>query len=286
MSLVPLARLVLGDRDITPNTMRAINCEYHLEMIAENSKQLMDYHRASLRLQWESAADNLRAHQETNRYLSSIEAGIDRLNDTVTEGFDAVTDGLERISKQMMQQQRILNDIAEILRRPYEAKVLELRREAHKWLTSGMKTTGRDRDESWKDATRLLHTVIENPIGMQDYVVWFQHGWLLWKHKKNVPEAEEAFYRAQRLSAASRDLYHLKSLRHLAYMQYLQDKHTDAYATIQKALNVSRNHATVYDAARYAAKTGREQESLSLLDECIELEPTTIITMFSEVDFQ
>lgn len=284
-----LARLVFPDS----KNIREIHQEYHVEMIAENTKQLVDYHKESLRLQAGAAAIHLHAQQETNRYLSGIEQecramveGLDSLNESVSEGFAVVGESLERISQQMMQMQRTLEHIAEILSRPYETKVLELRGEADKWLRSGMKTTGRDRDENWKDATRLLHTVVDNPIGMQDYVAWFQTGWLLWKHKKNIPEAEEAFYRTQRLSAQSRDWYHVKSLRHLAYMQYLQDKHADAYGTIQKALDVSRDHATVYDAARYVAKTGREQEYLSLLDRCIELQPTTIITMFSEADFQ
>ncbi len=31
---------------------------------------------------------------------------------------------------------------------------------------------------------------------MQDYVAWFQLGWLRWKHENNVQSAEEAFYRA------------------------------------------------------------------------------------------
>jgi hypothetical protein len=113
---------------------------------------------------------------ETNRYLSGIEQecrviihSIDRLTDTVGEGFAQVSDtledgfaavdaGLERISQQLICQQTILRDIAELLRRPYEAKVLELRREADKWLTNGMKHIGRDRDEDWKDSARLLQT--------------------------------------------------------------------------------------------------------------------------------
>ncbi|MGH8578776.1 MAG: hypothetical protein ACREVK_01180 [Gammaproteobacteria bacterium] len=41
----------------------------------------------------------------------------------------------------------------------------------------------------------------------------------------------------------------------------------------------------MYDAARYATKTGRESEALEMLDKCIDLQPQTIITMFSEEDF-
>ena len=216
MSSAPLSKVVLAE--FTPKNIREIDHEYHVEMIAENSKELVEYHKALLRVQAESAALNLAGQQEiarrqdeANRYLRGIEEdcramveGIDRLNDTVgkdfagmndalSEGFGAVVEGLEVISQQMMKQQRILKDIAEVLRRPYEVKALELRKEAEKWLTGGMTTTGHDRDENWMDATRLLQAVIENPIGMQDYAVWFQTGWLLWKHKKNFPDAEKAF---------------------------------------------------------------------------------------------
>ncbi|MCI0560015.1 MAG: tetratricopeptide repeat protein, partial [Nitrososphaera sp.] len=80
--------------------------------------------------------------------------------------------------------------------------------------------------------------------------------------------------------------YHAKSLHHLAEMQYLQGRPAEAYDNIQKALCVTPNdHDTMYDAARYAAKTGREPEALELLDKCIELQPQTTIVMFSEEDF-
>lgn len=298
MSNAPLDRLLFGD--LTPDYIRELNHEYHVETIAENSKQVVDYHKASLRLQGQSAALNLRVQaelaqrqDETNRHLSDIAQGVgsmvrglDNLSDRVDAGFGAVEETLERISQQLMEQQRTLETIAELLRRPYEAKALELRREADKWLTSGMRNTGRDREEDWKDARRLLDATVDNPVGMQDYVAWFQLGWLKWKHDGNVAQAEESFYRAGRLSANNRDLYHVKSLRHLSYMQYLQTNYQDAYATIQKALNVSCDHDTMYDAARYSSKIGREKEAIDFLDKCIELRPTTIITMYSEVDFQ
>ena len=80
-------------------------------------------------------------------------------------------------------------------------------------------------------------------------------------------------------------MWHTKSLRHLAQMQYLLGKLDDAYATAHRALAVRREHETLYDTARYASKTGRKDEMVALLDECIELQPNTIVTMFSEEDF-
>ena len=259
--------------------IRAINHEYQVGLIATSSQQMADYQRASLALQSEAAEANARAQEEANRNLRAIR-----------EGVYAIEKNLEVISEQLFEQQQTLESIADILQRPYEVKALELRREADKWLTSGMNNTGRERDEDWKDATRLLQAATDNPVGMQDYVAWFQIGWLQWKHEQDIAQAEQSFYRAMRLSASNKDLYHIKSVRHLAYMQYLQNNFQDAYLTIKKApvagLDQVTLHDTMYDAARYSAKIGNDKEALGLLSKCIDLRPITIITMYSEVDFQ
>ena len=266
--------------------LRAINHEYQVGVIARSSQQMADYQRASLELQSEAAATNARAQadsahrqEEANRNLRAIKKAI-----------RAIERSLQSVSDQLFEQQQTLESIADILQRPYEVKALELRREADKWLTSGMNNTGRERDEDWKDATRLLQAATNNPVGMQDYVAWFQIGWLQWKHEQNIAQAEQSFYRAMRLSASNKDLYHIKSVRHLAYMHYLQNNFQDAYLTIKKApvagLDQVTLHDTMYDAARYSAKIGNDKEALGLLSKCIDLRPTTIITMYSEVDFQ
>lgn len=88
------------------------------------------------------------------------------------------------------------------------------------------------------------------------------------------------------MSGPEADFFHAYSLWHLANMQDLHGRPAEAYDTVHKALRVTPNdHKTMYDAARYAAKTGRESEALQLLDKCIDLQPQTIITMFSEEDF-
>ena len=145
---------------------------------------------------------------------------------------------------------------------------------------------GRERDDDFEDASHLLQEVIKNPIGNQDYVAWFQTGWLQWKHFRNLPEAERAFHRAVRLSAPEANDYYRLSIRHLAHMQYLQGRHEDAYQTIQRAIKAATDHDAPFDAARYAARTGRTAEAVALLDQCIDLVPATIITMFAEEDFR
>ena len=102
----------------------------------------------------------------------------------------------------------------------------------------------------------------------------------------DVAQAKEAFFQAQRLSALLRDLWHTKSVRHMAAMQREQEKLEDAYHTIHRALAVSREYESLLDAARYASKTGRSEEATRLLDECVGIRPETIITMFAEEDFK
>ena len=235
--------------------IRGLNHEYHVEMIAKSTQQLADYQRTSLILQGGIAYATLRsqadlaqgqqqiaqeqseANQKLRAMAQSVDSmvqGLNNLNRKVDEGFDFIARSLESVSQQLFEQQQTLEAIADILQRPYEVKALELRKEADKWLSSGMNNTGRERDEDWKDATRLLQAATNNPVGMQDYVAWFQIGWLQWKHEQDIAQAEQSFYRAMRLSASNKDLYHIKSVRHLAYMQYLQNNFKDAYLTIKK----------------------------------------------------
>jgi tetratricopeptide (TPR) repeat protein len=276
-------------------------------MVAENSRQLVEYQEQSFRLQQAAAITNIRAmgeiahrQDQSNSLLFTLVGGMDRLNEsmdalheTAKETLEALNtqaqvlrEGFEDIATRMLEQQLVLQEIADILRRPYETKALELLKEADHALKNGMKASGRDQEEEFKDAVRLLRNVLDNPIGSRNYVAWFQTGWLNWKFTRNLAEAEEAFYQATRLSGPKTDLYHAYSLQHLAYMQYLQSRPAEAYDNIHKALRVTPNdHDILYEAARYAAKTGRESEALELLEKCIDLQPQTTITMFSEEDF-
>jgi len=300
---------------------RRIDDHYHLQMTAENTSQLVKAQALSFRLQHDAAIANLRGMAEianrqdqsnklqdqTNSLLSDLVGGVDRLvggmdrlndnfdelNLTASETLDAVyaqTEvlqiGFQRFAEAMLRQQQTLEQIADVLRRPYETKVLELLQEADRALKQGMKSTGRDQKAEYTDATKLLADVLNNPIGSRNYVAWFQVGWLRWKHEGDIAEAEEAFYQASRLSAPKADLYYANSLRHMAYMQYIQGKHQDAYDSIQKAMSIlPDDHDIRYDAARYAAKLGYDEEALRLLEMCIDQHPQTIVTMFSEEDF-
>jgi tetratricopeptide (TPR) repeat protein len=278
----PFFRQLLPDLTPHARVVRHIDNHYHLEMVAENSRQLVEYHAQSLRLHHEAAIANIRgmgeiAHRQdkTNSLLSALVGGMDQLSDSMDtlnttaretrdavyaqtqvlqegfediavvlqEGFEDIAvilqEGFEDIATRMMEQQRVLQEITNILRRPYETKALELLKEADRALKNGMQTSDRDQQEEFKDAARLLGGVLENPIGSRNYIAWFQAGWLNWKFKGNPAEAEEAFYQAARLSGPKADLYHAYSLRHLAYMQYLQGRCAEAYDNMHKALHIT-----------------------------------------------
>jgi tetratricopeptide (TPR) repeat protein len=305
--------------------LREIDNHYHLQIVAANTDELMQHQERAFRLQWKAAAENLRALASLGSRQDRTNALIEELNgrahelllatntqtDVLREGFEELAEGLGQlnataedlldatkfqtqvleqgfatVARLMMEQHRTLLEITRVLRNPYETKAQELLKEAERALQNGMRASGRDRQEEFKDALRLLTEVLNNPIGSRDFVAWFQIGWLKWKDKQVLAEAAEAFYQAARLSGSERKPYYVSSLRHLAYIQYLQGQHQDAFATIEKAVKVApEDHDVLYDAARYAAKTLRSKYALELLEKCIDLRPQTIVTMFSESDF-
>lgn len=303
----PLPRQLFASKTPEARFERQIDNHYHLEMIAQDSHQIVEYQAQSLRMQYDAAITNLRGMAEiatrqdqTNSLLATLVGGVDLLNDsldelnaTAYETLDAIYaqtevlhDGFQLIAERLLQEREVLEQIADILRHPYETEVSDLLEEADRALKQGMQSTGRDQKGEFTDATDLLNKIMENPIGRRNYVAWFQVGWLKWKYERKFAEAEEAFYQASRLSAPKADLYHAKSLRHMAYMQYLQGRFQDAYDSIHKAMLVRPDdHDIQYDAARYAARTGREAEALELLEKCIGQQPQTIVMMFSEEDF-
>jgi tetratricopeptide (TPR) repeat protein len=284
---------IFSDNTPEENFRRRIDDHYHLEMIADNSRQIIEYQTEAFHMQREAAIANLRGlaevanrQNQTNNLLSIIVQSVSDLNNSLDVQTQVLQQGFVEVARILLQHQQTLEQIADVLRRPYETKVLELLQEADRALKTGMKSTGRDQQAEFADTTRLLKEVLANPIGSRNYVAWFQTGWLKWKYERNIAQAEEAFYQASRLSAPQADLYHANALRHMAYMQYGQKKYPDAYTSIYQALKLSPDdHDIRYDAARYAAKVGRESEALDLLEKCIEQQPQTIFMMFSEEDF-
>jgi hypothetical protein len=193
--------------------------------------------------------------------------------------------GFERLAAIQLNGQEILERISRTLRDGYESDSLELRRKSEKCLRHGMKCEPGDPDRAghYEDAYGLLNLCVQNPIGKLDYSAWFKIGWLNWRHRNDLPEAEHAFNEARRLSKPSGDALHLLSVRHLAHMQYLQGKPNDARRT-SIALRSIDDADGLYDAARFAACSG-DGEWLTLLRRSILLEPLKIRMMHDEADF-
>jgi tetratricopeptide (TPR) repeat protein len=286
----------------TPAEIRQRNIDnhYHMEKIAESSEQMVQ-------LQAESLAEQARIGAELHSDLQGIAYGQEAICDELA-GLTAETQGLRdqvsevqgslhslhsmldhhltTLSQQLLAQQMVLQDIAGMLQNPRETAVLELRRRAELDLQNGRTSLGTRRDEWYDDALAIFQQIVEDPVGRHDYVAWFEVGWLLWKHHRAVPQAEEAFSRSVRLSVPEPNAYTVEGIRHFAYMRYLQGNHEGAWEAIEEGVGLSRDHLTLYDAARYAAISRRERQAVQLLEEAVWLQPLSIISVTAEPDFK
>jgi hypothetical protein len=273
---------------------RFLDNQYQIEMSAEDAAQILDYLAFAHKTQQDAAVAALRGlidYGGPTDPLSAVLSLLTRPASPVGEGgfvpVDTVQRDLARRAEAMITHREMLEEIAGARRQAQEAETgAELLDEAQRALRSGMTSTGRDQQEEFKDALRLLRTTQQGSIGGRNYVTWFQVGWLQWKYEKDLPGAEEAFYQAYRLSASQSDLYHLYGLRHRAYLESLLEKHTDALESSARALReFPEDQDARFDAARYAARAGREDEALEHLEICLRREPSLARTLFSEPDF-
>ena len=242
------------------------------ERLREDRGELASFHRESA--------------EELSRGLDNIAANQSGTTEAVITLAAIVARGIELRSKQDEEQQRLLREGLEIQRKRYRNEVQELRDEAEKFLQQGQAYQGPDRDRILKEALRVLRNITLNPIGQGDCVTWYKIGCLLWVLEKNLIQAEEALQRARFLSLGTKSVWHVEALRDLAEIQHLQGKHEEAYSTIHEAILIQPDYPLLFDAARYAAKAKRQSECLKLLEQCIELQPSTIITMLGVHEFQ
>lgn len=245
--------------------------------------------------------------EETGRLIETVRDGFEQLDKTVDAGFTAVVSGLVSVAFAICENQKKLAEISHTLSHRHGTEVKELFDAGEKWLIEGCESDKRKADDPhearnafvyWETALKRFNDVVTNPIGEHHYVAWFNVGWLLWMLKaeqvergtdaqmQTFREAEDAFEKAQIFSAQTRDLWHSKSLRFMAEMQYLQGRYEDAWQTSQRAIQGRREFESLYNAARYASKLGRRGDVAKLLNECIDLRPFTIEDMFFEEDFK
>lgn len=280
-------------------SVRELDDHFHRTMIARDTQELLRWQVELFRVQSLSAAANIRGMQtissqlDTANHLSAMIFGqledltalAEETLDVLYEQNDILRRGFAEIVAHQVKQQEMLVQIAEILRNPHATESQELFKAAHGYLRAAMESEGRDRDERVRYATARLKDVLSDPIGETHYLAWFEQGWIQWRHGRDLTSAEESFYYAA-LHSENRTDFHVYCLRHLAYVRYHCGNAPGAYDTIQRAVTAAPQDVDVqYDAARYAAKTGREVEALDRLNWCIDQRPEVIRVMFSEPDF-
>ncbi len=211
--------------------------------------------------------------------IESIEAGVWSLN-TLVEGW------LSRISAQLKQHEDSLVLISQYLEdargtaisADWERARLALSEEA------GAAQGERSR-ERLRQVERQLRELVSDSAGERHYMAWFEIGWIRWKVDSNLPKAEEAFGRAVLFSETKDKAFFAYSLRHQAYMRYLQDNYEGAWETICESLRAYDELLARVDAAHYAAVTERREEMLDLARQCLKTSAVVIAALYSEPDF-
>lgn len=268
---------------------RLLDNEYQLERIAAGntddapfSEYLHFLHDAQQTL----AIENLRTAAGKNK-TGAIPALIAVMTAPEPKGTAAftptnivthdITSRLHRLRERGTQVEQVLSNPA------FAGGESQLLIEAARAAKNGMISTGRDQQEEFKDALQLFREAQEGAIGNRNYVVWFQIGWILWKQGAQLAEAEEAFYQAYRLSAATQDVFYYLSQRHRAYLQFLQNKHGEAADTISRALSLYGDDPdTLLDNARYAASYKKVDDAAASLRKLFTLEPSRALTVLAD----
>lgn len=271
---------------------RFLDNQFQVEFSAERDDQVEEYLTSLHQSQRDASVAALRGRTDYGKPTDQTGAVLALLTRSEAPSgplapADVVREDVLRWAAAIRRNGTLLAEIAAERRKAQESEAgVELLDESLRALRNGMTTTGRDQQEDFRDALNLLRQTLASPIGGRNYVTHFLTGWLLWKQGENVSEAEESFYQAFRLSAAQADLYHKYAARHRAYMQHLQGKRAEALESIERALRLFPDDTEVrYDAARYAARAGREDEAVAYLDSCLAAEPSRAHTLFSEPDF-
>jgi tetratricopeptide (TPR) repeat protein len=134
------------------------------------------------------------------------------------------------------------------------------------------------------DPLTALLAVVATPDGRDDYVAWFQIGWLYWK-RGVLDEAENAFRTGASFSQRQSTWYFAQSLRHEAYMQWKRGNFERSRSTVRRAIEIRRDPALLVEAARYSMACGQQLESQSLLDEALHSDPFVFVSVLADTAF-
>lgn len=277
---------------------RLIDNEYQLARFSAedtHSESLQDYLKDLLDMQRDTAIRRVRELSTTEKKSGPFRALLDLLTAPQPTGTPAFVPEDILIQDMAATKTRLEERglaIEAVLQKQQPTSVTDpstskdVQTEAARALKNGMASTGRDQQEEFKDALHLFREAQGGAIGGRNYVVWFQIGWILWKHKADLAGAEEAFYQAYRLSASQNDIFYYLSLRHRAYLQFLQGQVQEARATIARAVSTfDTDGDTLLDAARYAAAAGETAEAISLLSRLLVYAPSLAVTLLADEAF-
>jgi len=134
------------------------------------------------------------------------------------------------------------------------------------------------------DPLSALLAIVATPDGRDDYVAWFQIGWLYWK-RGILDEAENAFRTGASFSQRQSPWYFAQSLRHEAFMQWKRGNFERSRSTIRRAIEVRRDPTMLVEAARYSIACGQSLESQSLLDEALHVDPFVFVSVLADSAF-
>jgi serine/threonine-protein kinase len=236
----------------TPNwaQIRNIEYSYQVSLIADNPDYLRRFMVSTQAMQTQSLLTANAQLAEVNRGILGIQQGITDLTYAVQDGFDQVSgqiaelggmmqEGFSLVAAEIQRQNAIMVDIAKLLSTKLEGEAREIRNSALSAVREGCSPEAFDQEGSLREALQLFRITVEHPMGMRDYVAWFNIGWLHWKLDGNLDEAEKAFATAVRQSMEKKDAYHVMAARHLAYMRFLLGKTDGAYQGIRLALQTA-----------------------------------------------
>lgn len=237
--------------------------------------------RICLTLREDLQSDALHAAYTVEAWLEEIqgrEEKYDRLA-TLARSVTPISDLLRALSK------GAYTDFFGELIKSYEEKHLRsILAQRYELQQSAGEVDPHDLPAADDDPLTALLSVVATPDGRDDYVAWFQIGWLYWK-RGILGEAENAFRTGASFSQRQSPWYFAQSLRHEAFMQWRRGNFERSRSTIRRAIEIRRDPPMLIEAARYSVACGQQLESQSLLDEALHSDPFAFVSVLSDTAF-
>jgi len=289
----------------SPALYREIEYIHQLETVASDTTEVARFKIECLRRLCLLAITRLNAtinSEESFQEIKAITRPIDKLQREVLAAVSSV-DHEDQIGGEAVhlvrKWSRIAAEFLLVDKTQYEAIAassragaptsvrLKLDHAASKLSSGMMSLDDKERDDAYEDAYTTYCIVAETAFGRTDRTTWFQLGWLMWKHYRDLDKAIQYFSDAAECSNGQRDIFCRKILRHLAYMQYLQGDLKAAYDTSRFMMDIGVKPQALFDIARYQACSGKTTASyvLELIDVVLVVFPAQYIALLIDDDF-